>query len=100
MSSNINFQERAIDGNEPRDTGLPTLMACVQLVWHAKFPMAVVQKLVTTKNPHGTITNSNLELAALILQKDTAACHFDVHSKPLCPVPTMLLLLAGNVAAP
>jgi hypothetical protein len=31
------------------------------------------------KNPHGTITNSDLELAASILQKDIAAHHFDIH---------------------
>jgi hypothetical protein len=58
-------------------------MAGTLLMWYAKFLMVVMQKLVTTKNPHGTITNSDLEHAASILQKDIGAHHFDIHEQTI-----------------
>jgi hypothetical protein len=38
------------------------------LLWRAPFPPEVQLKLVSTRNPRGTVTNSDLELAATIAQ--------------------------------
>jgi hypothetical protein len=47
------------------------------LVWRQRFPTAVQRNLASTNNPHG-VTNSDLELAATIMQHD-AICHtYDV----------------------
>ena len=41
------------------------------LVWRHPWPADIISGLVSPTNPHGTITNSDLELAVLILQKAT-----------------------------
>ena len=52
-------------------------------VWRAPFPSLVQQALVSTDNPSGSITNSELELAGTIAHKATLAavhdlCHFTI----------------------
>ena len=37
------------------------------LVWQHPWPPEIITSLVSLTNPHGTITNSNLELSALVL---------------------------------
>jgi hypothetical protein len=83
ISKNIDFRERVSDGGEPHGADSTPLLAGAPLVWRAEFPVAVMSKLVTTENPHGTITNSDLELAASILQKDIAAHHYDVRERTI-----------------
>ena len=41
------------------------------LVWQLPWPPDIVASLVSLANPQGTITNSDLELAALVLQEPT-----------------------------
>jgi hypothetical protein len=51
------------------------------LVWRMQFPVTVQRSLVSSDNPTGTITNSDLELAATIMQHD-AMCHtYDVRER-------------------
>jgi hypothetical protein len=62
-----------------RDT-TPTspLTPFTPILWRAPFPPAVTAKLVSFKNPQGSITNSDLELAATIAHHDVLAQHFDI----------------------
>jgi hypothetical protein len=46
------------------------------LVWRVPFPSDVQRRVVTTENPQGCITNSDLELAASILHLDVATSNF------------------------
>lgn len=48
------------------------------VVWRFQFPPDVQRKLVSADNPHGTITNSDLELAATIIQHDAMCNTYDV----------------------
>ena len=41
------------------------------LVWRHPWPPDIITSLVSLANPQGTITNSDLELAALVLQETT-----------------------------
>ena len=41
------------------------------LVWRLPWPPDIVASLVSPTNPQGTITNSDIELAALVLQEAT-----------------------------
>ena len=41
------------------------------LVWRLPWPPAIITSLVSSTNPQGKITNSDLELAALVLQEAT-----------------------------
>ena len=41
------------------------------LVWRLPWSPDIVSNLVSSTNPQGTITNSDLELAALVLQEAT-----------------------------
>ena len=47
-------------------------------VWRAPFPPQIQQALITTTNPSGTITNSDLELAGAIAHAGTLAHHRDI----------------------
>ena len=42
-------------------------------LWRAKFPLVIQASLVSVDNPHGTVTNSDLELAGLLAQQDIIA---------------------------
>jgi hypothetical protein len=48
------------------------------LLWRALFPLEIQQQLVSWTNPTGTITNSDLELAATIAQHDILTEQMDV----------------------
>jgi hypothetical protein len=46
------------------------------ILWHATWPAHIQSQLVTDANPHGTLTNSDLELAGAILhQQDVITDH-------------------------
>jgi len=51
------------------------------LVWRHTFPPHIQSKLVSTANPHGTITNSDLELAGQIAHLDVLAQHSDCRER-------------------
>ena len=51
------------------------------LVWRVEWPDEIRARLVSWKNPKGTITNSDLELAGLLLQWLALECTTDVHHK-------------------
>jgi len=53
------------------------------LVWRSKFPSRVSDALITADNPHGSISISDLELAAMIAQKDIVAHACDVRERTL-----------------
>ena len=41
------------------------------LVWRPPWPPEVIKELISERNPEGNLTNSNLEIAALLLHEDT-----------------------------
>ena len=57
----------------PTDTSTADSPDYESYFWRTKFPPEIVSQLVTRDNPHGNITNSDLELAASIAQHDVIA---------------------------
>jgi hypothetical protein len=57
------------------------------ILWRAGFPERISSRLVSFNNPSGTITNSDLELAAEILQHDVAAQCCDARELSLATRP-------------
>lgn len=53
------------------------------VVWRAPFPPEITSKLVSYSNPAGTITNSDLELAAGFTQLDMGAQCFDIRERTI-----------------
>ena len=51
------------------------------LVWRLQWPADITRNIVSTKNPHGTITNSDLELAGGLLHLEILAQHFDIRER-------------------
>jgi len=49
------------------------------IVWCTKFPLAIQQSLISTTNPHGAISNSNLEMAGLLLHWMVLKSLADLH---------------------
>ena len=60
-------------------------------MWRAQFPPEVTERLITWENPHGEITNSDLELAATIAHHDMIAANQGVAE-------TTLATLHDNIA--
>jgi hypothetical protein len=52
------------------DSGCPVL-------WRAPFSAHIQNRLVSFSNPHGDITNSDLELASVVAHQDILVQHFD-----------------------
>jgi hypothetical protein len=55
----------------------------VPLLWRAPFPLAIQRALVSSSNPSGTITNSDLELAGTIAQHDVLVHHADCRERTI-----------------
>jgi hypothetical protein len=53
------------------------------MVWRSRFPPDIISDLVTFENPRGRTTNSDLELAATIVQHDVLATNYDVRERTL-----------------
>jgi hypothetical protein len=53
------------------------------ILWRARFEPDIVKDLVSFSNPSGQVTNSDLELAATIVQHDIAAHHYDVRERTI-----------------
>jgi hypothetical protein len=64
-------------------TGLTTVTptAPVPIVWRMRFPKRIADDLVSFRNPHGSITNSDLELAGGIINDEAAAHCFDIRER-------------------
>ena len=62
------------------------------LVWRAKFPTEVQLDLVSTANPQGSITNSDLELAGQIAHLDVLNQHSDCRERTVS-------ILTDNISA-
>ncbi len=67
----------------PSTTTLTTVTSPtpVPIVWRTRFPQCISDDLVSFKKPHGTITNSDLELAGGIIQDEAAAQCFDIRER-------------------
>ena len=50
----------------------------VPLVWRARFPADIQQRLVSWTNPTGDLTNSDFELASVVTHQDVLAQAYDV----------------------
>jgi hypothetical protein len=73
-------------------------------IWHHPFPHHICQELQTFDNPDGTITNSDLELAALVVGSDTiAATHTNPPYQHICiasdNTPTVAWLTKGSTTS-
>ena len=55
-------------------------------LWRAQFPPEILAQLVSTDNPHGTITNSDLELAGQITHHDVLAQQVNLRGRTLAPL--------------
>jgi hypothetical protein len=53
------------------------------IVWRAQFPPDIRAALASRNHPHGTITNSDLELAGSLLQHEAAVQCFDLRERTL-----------------
>ena len=53
----------------------------VPVVWRFKWPACITSRLVSTENPTGTITNSDLELAGGLFQFEALVQAFDVRER-------------------
>ena len=53
------------------------------VLWRVPFPDDLVANLVSWKNPHGTVTNSDFELAGGLLHHEAAAQCYDIRERTL-----------------
>ena len=53
------------------------------VVWRFEWPQYIIDKLVTSENPSGTISNSDLELAGGLIHLEALAQTFDVRERTL-----------------
>jgi hypothetical protein len=63
---------------------LSTTSKSPALLWHSPFDHTITNKLVTTDNPTGTITNSDLEQLALACHPDILTSIMDVCEQTIC----------------
>ena len=62
------------------------------LLWRAPFPAVITSSLITFDNPHGSLTNSDLEQAGVVCQADILATRRDLREHTICT-------LSDNTAA-
>jgi hypothetical protein len=84
----------------PHDSAAKSSVVPGLNLWPATFPNEISKTLVSHKNLKGQITNSDLELAAGVIQHDILARNFDVWVKPLRVDPTTPQLLHGKQRDP
>jgi hypothetical protein len=51
------------------------------IVWQSHFPLDIVNNLITFENPRGRTTNSDLKMAATLVQHDIIADNYDVRER-------------------
>jgi hypothetical protein len=70
------------------------------ILWRARFPAKISNRLVSFKNPHGDITNSDLELAGLVGHEDVLVQELDCRGRTVVPLsdntPTVSWTLKGS----
>ena len=70
------------------------------LLWRFQWPEDIVNSLVSTSNPDGTITNSDLELAGGLLHLDALAQSYDIRERTIVSktdnLPTMFWERKGS----
>ena len=74
------FPSQSLD---PRFTpgSTPTAAPHAPLLWRYQWPADIIANLVSSSNPHGTITNSDLELAGGLLHLEAIAHYYDVRER-------------------
>jgi len=65
----------------PNNTAVSRNKKCNPILLRASFPKAIQKRLVSSKNPTGDVTNSDLELVAGIVSNDAAAQNFDIRER-------------------
>ena len=60
-----------------------TQLGVDSILWRSRFPAHIQRSFVTFKNPNGTVTNSDLELAATIAHHNIVAHHHDVRKQTI-----------------
>ena len=73
----------AVDASAAGMGGVWFGAAAGPLFWRCRFPQAVTDAVVSWKNPGGTITNSDLELAGAAIHLDVLAAATDVRERTL-----------------
>jgi hypothetical protein len=90
----------ALRTRHPRGSTAKSSAARGPILWRAKFPNEISKNLVSQKNPKGRITNSDLELAAGVVQHDVAAHNFDIRERTIASgsdnTPTLAWQLKGS----
>jgi hypothetical protein len=56
---------------------------CPPLLWRFKWPTEIAKRLITDKNPHGTISISDLELAGGLLHLDVLCQYYDARERTI-----------------
>ena len=54
------------------------------ILWRSSFPVSIQKRLVTWSNPRGDLTNSDLELAAIVAQQDVLCQRIDTRERTFC----------------
>jgi hypothetical protein len=57
---------------------VPTKRGILPLLWRTPLPQVLQERLVSHDNPTGDVTNSELELAASVVQVDVLAQRVDI----------------------
>ena len=50
-------------------------------MWHIEWPQYIIDRLVTSTNPNGTISNSDMELAGELMHIEVLAQSFDIEQE-------------------
>lgn len=73
------------------------------LLWRAPFPRSIQRLLVSSDNPTGSITNSDLEQAGMIAHQDIIAQHWDVRERTIASLgdntPALSRMAKGSVTS-
>ena len=66
------------------------------LLWRAPFPPNIQACIISTKNPNGDITNSNLEQAGVLAQADVVNTVYDLHNWTLATLNDNIMAISCN----
>ena len=66
------------------------------VLWRAKFPQHIQDRLVSSSNPTGDITNSDLELAGLLAQQDIIAQLVNCRGRTILPLGDNIPMVAWH----
>jgi hypothetical protein len=66
------------------------------LMWRCHFDPSLQNQLISSTNPTGTITNSDLEQTSLIMQQDIIAQQHDIRERTLCAMTDNMAALSRD----